>query len=277
MMTSSNPWSQNGGSTRVANFETTLHTCMEDARVFQKQARIEVPGGHDNLRRCTFCTTTTVGDKRHCAFDCPPFQGLQQQHAEAYQDPLDIMRSFMWHKDQKSVCALVLVIVPRPRHHNRLDLIGFCWLYGRNEFVPRPQKVPTACTSEECAVLLSSFHRGCSMCQPHETPAFDLACASLIDAGQSSWLVIIAHLRCQLSFQSLSHCLHLSSLRKSHCDIRTSLPVCRHACMNRCTEGTAGQNYLDKLSNPSWIVQGHAAQVWSQAQTLHASSIASVM
>ncbi len=34
-----------------------------------------------------------------------------QQHAEIFRDSHDAMRSVMWHKDQKSVCALVLAIV----------------------------------------------------------------------------------------------------------------------------------------------------------------------
>ncbi len=43
--------------------------------------------------------------------DCPHFQGLRQQHAETFRDSHDAMRSVMWHKDQKSVRALVLAIV----------------------------------------------------------------------------------------------------------------------------------------------------------------------
>ncbi len=66
---------------------------------------------HLHLRRCTFCATTAIGDERHCVFDCPHFQGLRQQHAEIFRNSHDAMRSVMWHKDQKSVCALVLAIV----------------------------------------------------------------------------------------------------------------------------------------------------------------------
>ncbi len=61
--------------------------------------------------RCTFCATTAIGDERHCVFDCPHFQGLRQQHAGIFRDSHDAMMSVMWHKDQKSVCALVLAIV----------------------------------------------------------------------------------------------------------------------------------------------------------------------
>ncbi len=52
--------------------------------------------------------TNAIGDERHCVFDCPHFQGLRQQRAGIFQDA---MRSLMWHKDQKSVRALVLAIV----------------------------------------------------------------------------------------------------------------------------------------------------------------------
>ncbi len=34
-----------------------------------------------------------------------------QQHAMIFKESHDAMRSVMWHKDQKSVCALVLAIV----------------------------------------------------------------------------------------------------------------------------------------------------------------------
>ena len=37
--------------------------------------------------------------------------GHRQQHAEILQDSRNAMRICMWHKDQKSVCALVLAIV----------------------------------------------------------------------------------------------------------------------------------------------------------------------
>ena len=76
-----------------------------------EQGRIEMPKVPRHLRRCTFCATNTIGDERHCVFDCPHFQGLRQQHAEIFRDSHDAMRSVMWHKDQKSVCALVLAIV----------------------------------------------------------------------------------------------------------------------------------------------------------------------
>ncbi len=79
-----------------------------------EQGRIDMPKVPRHLRRCTFCATNAIGDERHCVFDCPHFQGLRQQHkqhAEIFTDSHDAMRSVMWHKDQKSVCALVLAIV----------------------------------------------------------------------------------------------------------------------------------------------------------------------
>ncbi len=41
----------------------------------------------------------------------PHFQGLRRQHAGIFQDSHGAMGPLMWHKDQKSVCALVLAIV----------------------------------------------------------------------------------------------------------------------------------------------------------------------
>ncbi len=70
-----------------------------------EQGRIEMPQVPRHLRRCTFCATNAIGDERHCVFDCPHFQGLRQQHAQIFQDSHGAMRSLMWHKDQKSVCA----------------------------------------------------------------------------------------------------------------------------------------------------------------------------
>ncbi len=76
-----------------------------------EQGRIEMPKVPRHLRRCTFCATNAIGDERHCVFDCPHFQGLRQQHAMIFRDSHEAMRSVMWHKDQKSVCALVLAIL----------------------------------------------------------------------------------------------------------------------------------------------------------------------
>ncbi len=73
-----------------------------------EQGRIGLPKVSRHLRRCTFCATDAVSDERHCVFDCPLFQGLQQHHAEILQDSHDAMRSFVWHKEQKSRQLFVL-------------------------------------------------------------------------------------------------------------------------------------------------------------------------
>ncbi len=44
-------------------------------------------------------------------------------------------RCLMWHKDQKSVCALVLAIVNEAQ--TAFLLIGLCWLYRHSEFLPQ--------------------------------------------------------------------------------------------------------------------------------------------
>ena len=64
-----------------------------------------------HLRRCTFCTTRAVGDERHCLFDCPRFGDLRSEHAQLFHDAHGAMRSLMWHKNQKFVCAMILAIV----------------------------------------------------------------------------------------------------------------------------------------------------------------------
>ncbi len=71
-----------------------------------EQGRIEIPRVPRHLRRRTFFATNTIDDKRHCVY-----QGRPQPHAEISQASHDAMRSLMWHKDQKSVCALVLATV----------------------------------------------------------------------------------------------------------------------------------------------------------------------
>ncbi len=96
---------QSAGFAHDSDFRVGAHSLPVE------QGRIEMPKVPRHLRRCTFCATNAIGDERHCVFDCPHFQGLRQQHAEIFRDSHDAMRSVMWHKDQKSVCALVLAIV----------------------------------------------------------------------------------------------------------------------------------------------------------------------
>ena len=48
----------------------------------------------------------------HCLCDCPRFGDLRSEHAQLFHDALySAMRSLMWHKNQKSVCAMILAIV----------------------------------------------------------------------------------------------------------------------------------------------------------------------
>ncbi len=95
----------------VTKLGTIFHFRVGAHSLPVEQGRIEMPKVPRHLRRCTFCATAAIGDERHCVFDCPHFQGLRQQHAAIFRDFHDAMRSVMWHKDQKSVCALVLAIV----------------------------------------------------------------------------------------------------------------------------------------------------------------------
>ena len=76
-----------------------------------------------HLRRCTFCTTRAVEDERHylskCLFACPRFgatktKSLRSEHAQLFHEAHGAMHSLitlMWHKNQKSVCAMSLAIV----------------------------------------------------------------------------------------------------------------------------------------------------------------------
>ncbi len=55
------------------------------------------------------------------------FRAFRQQHAKIYKDCHDAMRSLMWHKEQKSVCALVLAINV---HDARVDPSCGNWAAG---------------------------------------------------------------------------------------------------------------------------------------------------
>ncbi len=81
---------------------------------------VRVPASSRAELRCQRCqdicahaqvVTSVLWTTSSCVFDGPRFRGLGQQHADDLHDSHDAMRSFMWHKDQKSVCALVLAIV----------------------------------------------------------------------------------------------------------------------------------------------------------------------
>ena len=53
-------------------------------------------------------TALTLGDERHCLFDCPHFDDLRSEHAQLFDEARGAMRSLNWHKIQKSVCAMIL-------------------------------------------------------------------------------------------------------------------------------------------------------------------------
>ena len=56
-------------------------------------------------------TMRVPGDERHYVLDCPHFDSLRLTHADLFQEASGALRSLLWHKDQKSVCALLLAIV----------------------------------------------------------------------------------------------------------------------------------------------------------------------
>ena len=93
-----------------------------------EQGRLGRPAVPRHLRnlQCTFCTTRAYrafGDERHCLFYCPQFGDIRSDHAQLFHEGHGAMRCLMWHKDQKSVCAVVSATVClRPRHH---DTVGF--------------------------------------------------------------------------------------------------------------------------------------------------------
>ena len=76
-----------------------------------EQGRLDRPAVPRHLRPCTFCTTRAVGDERHCLFDCPHLGDLRSEHAQLFDEAHGAMRSLMWHKNEKSVCAMILAIV----------------------------------------------------------------------------------------------------------------------------------------------------------------------
>jgi len=95
----------------ITKLRSIMHFRMGSHSLPIEQGRFVRPQVPRHLRRCTFCTTHDVGDEKHCISACPRFDGLRQRHAELFSDAQDSMRSLMWHKDQKSVCAIVLAIV----------------------------------------------------------------------------------------------------------------------------------------------------------------------
>ncbi len=92
----------------VTKFRSSFHFRLGTHSLPIEQGRIGMLQVPRHLRRCTIYATNVIGDKRPCVSGCPHFQGLWQQYAEIFANLHDAMRSLMWHKEQESICALVL-------------------------------------------------------------------------------------------------------------------------------------------------------------------------
>ena len=76
-----------------------------------EQGRFSRPQVPRNLRRCSLCSTRSVGDERHYLFDCPKFDEIRAQFAQLYESSAGAMRSFVWHKDQQAVCDCMTAVI----------------------------------------------------------------------------------------------------------------------------------------------------------------------
>ena len=94
----------------IKKLRSILHFRMGSHALPVEQCRLDRQAVPRHLRRCTFCTTRAVEDERHC-LDCPSFGDLRSEHARLFHEAHDAMRSLMWHKNHKSVCAMILAIV----------------------------------------------------------------------------------------------------------------------------------------------------------------------
>ena len=99
--------------TSITKLRLLLHFRMGCHSLPVEQGRLGRPSVPRHLRRCMLCAACAVGDERHCVFDCPCFRDLRQEHARLFDDAHCAMRCPMWHKDQKSVCSLILAIVAK--------------------------------------------------------------------------------------------------------------------------------------------------------------------
>ena len=97
----------------ITKLRLLLHFRMGCHSLPVEQGRLGRSSVPRHLRRCTLCAARAVGDERHCVFDCPCFRDLRQEHARLFEDAHCAMRCLMWHKDQKSVCSLILAIVAK--------------------------------------------------------------------------------------------------------------------------------------------------------------------
>ncbi len=121
--------------TDIATDDADCHNAGWDSGVYEYAAHSGIPDETCNnyvaldqecnaKDQCFTCWPGSYG----CRWDCQdlpsitiaisisissidPLPFIHVQHERIFQDSQDAMRSFMWHKDQKSVCALVLAIV----------------------------------------------------------------------------------------------------------------------------------------------------------------------
>ena len=76
-----------------------------------EQGRFARPVIPRNLRRCTLCSTRSVGDERHDLLECPKFHESRAQYAELFDSSAGAMRSFVWHKDQQAVFDYMTAVI----------------------------------------------------------------------------------------------------------------------------------------------------------------------
>ncbi len=89
----------------VTKLRSIFHSRVGAHSLPVEQGRIEMPQVPRHLRRCTLCATDAIGKERHRVFDCPPFQGLRQQHAQIFQESHDAMRSHVAQRPEVFLCS----------------------------------------------------------------------------------------------------------------------------------------------------------------------------
>ena len=63
------------------------------------------------LRRCSLCSTRSVGDERHYRFESPKFIEIRAQFAHLPGSSAGAMRSVVWHKEQQAVCDCMIAVI----------------------------------------------------------------------------------------------------------------------------------------------------------------------
>ena len=78
-----------------------------------EQGRFSRPQVPRNLRRCSLCSTRSVGDESLYLFECSKFNDIRAQFkfAQLFESSAGAMRSFVWHKDQKAVCDCMTAVI----------------------------------------------------------------------------------------------------------------------------------------------------------------------